>query len=444
MAREYVVKAELPAAPESEKATLGSVLLNRDALTPIAAWLLPEDYHYERHGLIFAAMLDCWRRRVPPDTKVLVEELRKRGQLDSVGGIAYITDLVDAVPTSYHVESYALDVFRAAVRRRLIAAGGQIAALGYDEQSELDQVLVEAQALLTAVVQRLGQKRGGLMPISDVMGELYDFFADEQTPAIPTGLRDYDTLTGGLWPGDLIVPAGRPGHGKSALVKTIAVNVAKVGHPVALFSLEMERRKIGLNILAMETGIDGMALKQRTLDEADMARVFAVMGEADWPLFLEDVRVSMTEIRARCLRHIAEHGPLKLVIVDYLQLVKPASGRVPREIQVSEIARSLKELAMELSCTVIAPAQLNRAIEGRADPTPTLADLRESGEIEQAADQVAFIVRPEKFDPETDQRGIGILYLEKHRDGEPGKIPLRFDGPRTCFADLSYRPIEGY
>lgn len=444
MARDYVLHPQLPAAPESEKATLGSVLLNRDALTPIAGWLLPDDYHYERHGLIFAAMLDCWRRRVPPDTRVLAEELRKRGQLEAVGGAEYLSDLVDAVPTSYHVESYAQDVFRAAVRRKLIAAGGQIASLGYDEQTELDQVLVEAQALLTGVVQRLGQKRGGLAPISDVMHELYDFFADDQTPAIATGLTDYDALTGGLWPGDLIVPAGRPGHGKSALVKTIAVNVAKIGHPVALFTLEMQRRKIGLNILAMETGINGRDLKQRTLDEADMARVFAAMGEANWPLFLEDVRVSMTDIRARCLRHVGEHGPLKLVIVDYLQLVKPTSTRVPREIQVSEIARALKELAMELACTVLAPAQLNRAIESRSDPTPTLADLRESGEIEQAADQVVFIVRPEKFDPETDQKGIGILYVEKHRDGEPGKIPLRFDGPRTCFADLTYRAIEGY
>ncbi len=419
MAPEYLIP-ELPSAVGSEKATLGSVLLNRDALTPIASWLLPDDYHLERHALIFDAMLSCWKKRTPPDARVLAEELKRRGQLDAIGGVPYLSELVDAVPTSYHVESYALDVFRTAVRRRLI------------------------EALLTAVVQRLGQKRGGLTPITDVMSELYDFFAADQTPAIATGLRDYDMLTGGLWPGDLIIPAGRPGHGKSALVKTIAINVSRVGHPVALFSLEMERKKIGLNILATLTGIDGMALKQRTLDEADMQRVFSAMGEANWPLFLEDVRVSMANIRARCLRHISEHGPLRLIIVDYLQLVKPASARAPREIQVSEIARALKELAMEMHCTVVAPAQLNRAIETRADPTPNLADLRESGEIEQAADQIAFIVRPEKFDPETDKKGIGLLHVEKHRDGEPGVIPLRFDGPRTCFTDLTWREPEGY
>jgi replicative DNA helicase len=448
-ARDYtlapsVLHPALPAAIESEKATLGSVLLNRDALIPIASWLLPDDYHYERHALIFDAMLACWRRRVPPDTRTVAEELRKRGQLDAVGGVEYLSMLVDVPATSYHVEHYAADVAYAAIRRRLIDAGGQIAALGYNEQGDLETLIAEAQALVVSVTQRMGTRKGGLTPLTDVMGELYDFFATDQTPAIETGLRDYDTLTGGLWPGDLIVPAGRPGHGKSAFVKTLAVNVARVGHPVALFSLEMQRKKVALNILAMESGIDGMALKTRRIDEDELSRALTAMGEANWPLYLEDVRVSMAEIRTRCLRHVAEHGPLAVVIVDYLQLVKPASIKAPRELQVSEIARGLKELAMELSCTVIAPAQLNRAIEGRPDSTPTLADLRESGEIEQAADQVAFIVRPEKFDPETDQKGIGILHVVKHRDGQPGAIPLRFDGPRTCFADLTYRTPEGY
>jgi replicative DNA helicase len=238
-ARDYIPQPTLPAAIENEKATLGSVLLNRDALIPIASWLGSDDYHYQRHALIFDAMLSCWRRRTPPDERTVSEELRRRGQLESIGGIAYLSDLVESVPTSYHVEHYATDVAQAAMRRRLIDAGGKIAALGYDERTDLEHLIAAAQALLTAVAQRMGQRKGGLTLLADVMGELYDFFATEETPAIETGLRDYDALTGGFWPGDLIVLAGRPGHGKSALVKTIAVNVARVGHAVALFSLEM-------------------------------------------------------------------------------------------------------------------------------------------------------------------------------------------------------------
>lgn len=434
----------LPSNIEAERAVLGSVLLNRNALAAVANWLLPDDFYLEQHAQIYAAMIDCHRRRTPPDAQLVGEVLRRRDQLDSIGGLPYLLALTDSATTSYHIESYGRAVQQTAVLRQLINVGGQIARIAYAEDKPLDEVLADAQGLLHPLVARLGGEQS-LVRISDVIYELYDYLdGDGASPAIATGLRDYDDLTGGLWPGNLVIIAGRPRHGKSALAGTIAANVAKAGYNVAVFSLEMQRTELAMRYLAAESGIDGGKIRRRELNDAERTKTVATMGQMDWPLYLDDVRRTVSDIRSRCLRHSEERGSLDLLIVDYLQLVRPANSRDVRREQVGDIVRSLADIAAELKIPVVVPTQMNRDIEERNDKTPLLSDLGDSGEIERAAHVIGFLIRPELFDSETDDPGKALLYLEKDRNGPGGIIPLRWDGQRTTFSDLTYRTVDGY
>jgi replicative DNA helicase len=439
---------DLPHSIDAEKATLGSILLNRDAIIAIAPWLQADYFYLQRHVQIYEAMLACYNARIPPDTRTVAEELRRRNQLEAVGGVLYLAELVDSVPTSYHVEYYARIVERTALLRRLIAAGGKIAALGYDEQQDIETTLDLAEQTLFEVSQRrTNQDFIHIGQVIDAYYEQINYLQDHrgEVVGLPTGFRDLDQLTGGLQRSDLIILAARPGVGKTSLVMSIAHNVAmQYQGTVGIFSLEMSREQLVQRLLSMETSIDTHRLRLGQLREEEMERVISAMGRlAAVPIYIEDTAgLSIMDVRSRARRLQARAG-VDLIIIDYLQLMQ--GHRSENRVQeVSEISRGLKALARELNVPVIALSQLSRAVEGRTSHVPMLSDLRESGSIEQDADIVMFIYREELYDPNTDKKGIAEIHIAKHRNGPVGVVPMRFDPSTTRFMDLTYRTPEGY
>jgi replicative DNA helicase len=438
----------LPADINAERATLGSILLERDAIIVVAPWL-PADYFYlEKHAWIYEAMLACYNRRVPPDISTVADELRRNEQLDLVGGILYLSELTDDVPTAVHVEYYARIVERTAVLRRLIEAGGKIAALGYDEQEDVEDTLDRAEAELFNVSQRRAME--DFIHIRRVVDTYFEQITslDEgqgDLVGVPTGYIDLDKLTGGLQRSDLIILAARPSVGKTALALSLAYNIAiKAAHTVGIFSLEMSREQLVQRLLAMHTGIDTQRLRTGNISGhlQTIIEAMGVLSEAS--LYIEDTPgLSIMEVRSRARRLRAQVG-IDLIIVDYLQLMQ-ARRSDNRVQEVSEISRGLKALARELNVPVLALSQLSRAVEGRVSHVPMLSDLRESGSIEQDADIVMFIYREELYDKETDKKGIAEIHIAKHRNGPLGVVPLRFENRTTTFQNLMrYAAPEGY
>ena len=438
----------LPSNVDAERATLGSVLLNRDALAAIAAWLKPEYFYLERHSQIYAAMLACFNNRVPPDTRTVSEELRRRGHLEQVGGVIYLGELVEGVPTSYHVEFYARTVERTAILRRLINTGAQIAALGYNEQIEIDETIDKAEALLFDIAQkRTSQDFVHISSVVDSYYEQLNYLQEHrgEVMGVQTGYRDFDQITGGLQRSDLIILAARPGTGKTSFAMSLAYNVAMYySNTVAVFSLEMGREQLVQRLIAMETQIDTHRLRLGQVPDNQLKIVFDAMGRlAQAPIYIEDTPgISIMELRSKARRLQSQHG-VSLIIIDYLQLMS-GRGKENRVQEVGEISRGLKALARELNVPVIALSQLSRAVEGRQSHVPMLSDLRESGSIEQDADIVMFIYRDELYNKDSDKKGIAEIHIAKHRNGPVGVVNMRFDPSTTRFADLTYRAPEGY
>ena len=436
---------ELPQSLEAERAVLGSILLNRDALASVAPWLTPEMFYLDKHADIYRAMRDLFMRRTPADTRTVSAELKQRGLLDGVGGIAYLSDLVDAVPTSYHIGYYAQFVEDAAFHRAAIDLGSKIAARGYDTGTSADDLRAELLALFTATVARRGSTSGKSLDV--MMREWLDGYGQERAPTISTGLHDLDAIIYGIRKGRLVTIAGRPGHGKSALAMTIACNVARQGNAGLFFSMEMEEEELTQRIVAMTSGIDGAAIQAERLDDAEIETATeSAMRAGEWPLTMHCGGFTMLDIRTRTLQHIAEHGDLSFVVVDYVGLVKPSNTKgLTRQQQIGEITRGLKALAMETHTDVVMLAQLNREIEGRESAIPTLSDLREAGDIENDSNIVLFVINPEKLNPDTADKGKGMLWVVKHRGGPCGKTELAFNAPLTRFDNLSkWYSTEGY
>lgn len=437
---------ELPNNLEAERAVLGSILQNRDALASVAPWLTPDMFYLARHADIYRAMLDLFTRRTPADTRTVSLELKRLGKLDSVGGIGYISDLTDAVPTAYHVGYYAAFVEDAAFHRSMIALGSKLAKCGYDTSKSADDLRAEALALFSETVAKRGQTSG--QTLDEMMRDLMDQFGKEHPPAISTGLYDLDAIIYGIRKDRLITIAGRPGHGKSALALTIACNVARQGHSGLFFSMEMSQEELAQRALSMSSGIDGAAIQAYKLDDDEIAiATEAAMRAGEWPLTVHSGGYSLIDIRTLTLQHIAEHGELTFVVVDYVGLVKPSGARgQTRQQQIGEITRGLKALAMETHTDVIMLAQLNREIEGRESAIPTLSDLREAGDIENDSNIVLFVINPEKFDPNTQDKGKGVVYVSKHRGGKTGKTELVFNASLTRFDNQApaYRSLDGY
>lgn len=437
---------ELLCDVRAEDATLGSVILNRDALIAIVSWLRPDDFSRQSHAWIYEAMVQCYQRKIPPDVQ-LVGHMLGAERLALIGGIDALASLINTVPSSYHVEHYARIVQRYAVRRRMRDVGQQITQLALDAPDDDPQTLqADVQALVSGLTI---QSRDDLVWVGDVADRVFDDFTRGTSSGVPTGLRDYDELTGGMHPGQLIVIAGRPGHGKSSLANTIARNIAVGIHgrkyTTAVFSLEMINEEWVQRLYAMESGVDVLDIRRHSLDEQQLQRLArAKAAIKQRPIYLRDTpRVTAADMRASVLRFQAEHNALDLVVVDYLGLVHaPQAKNDNRAFAVGQVTKALKELAKELKVPIILLVQQNREMDKRAGLEPQLADLRESGDIEADADIVGFIVRPVLYDDKTDEPNVAKLYVRKQRGGPTGIVPLWFDAATTQFKTLTYREYD--
>ena len=424
---------------------LGSLLIDPDGFLKIGDMLDASDFFDERHTIIFAAMRTLYNKRSPLDILTLSEQLKSSKQLDRIGGASYLTELTNTVPTAAHLEQYAEIVADKSIRRRLISASEDIAAVGHDENKSLQELIEDAETRLFEVSQR--HVKQDITSLESILGESFDRIDDLHRNkgglrGIPTGLRDIDKALAGLQRSDLIVIAARPSMGKTALMLNMSLDIATKAKQGAVlyFSLEMSKEQLVDRLLAAEAGVDAWKLRTgEGMTDKDFERLSAAMGKlAEAPIFIDDtsgITVSDMRTKARRLHH--QH-PLAAIMVDYLQLMSGGSrfSSVANRVQeISEISRSLKILARELNVPVVAASQLSRSVESRNPPIPQLADLRESGSIEQDADVVAFIYRPQYYDDNADPN-ITELHIKKHRNGPTRNLEIFFDRDKQRFRDL--------
>ena len=433
----------IPHNIEAEEAVLGSLLIDPEALFRVSPFLKGEDFYIQKNVWIYEAIFTLHERREPIDFVTLCDELERQEQLAEIGGAAYITRLINAVPSAIHVEAYGHIVEQAAIRRRLISAASQIAQLSYQEAEDIDQTIDQAEQALFNVSQRRITR--DLAPIQEIIRRYYDrieyLYAHQGEPlGVPTGFVDIDRLLGGLQRSDFILIAARPSVGKTSLCLSIARNAARHGQHVAIFSLEMSGEQVVQRIVATETGIDSQRLRLGDLREEEWPLFVQATGKlSDLPLFVDDTpSISALQLRTKARRLHAEHG-LDLIIVDYLQLMTGDVRSENRVQEVSYISRALKGLARELDLPLVAASQLSRAVEQRSDKRPVLADLRESGSLEQDADVVMFIYRDELYHPETEKQHIADILVRKHRNGPTGVVQLFFREHLAQFLDAETR-----
>ena len=435
-----------PQSIEAEQSVLGSILIDADAILKVADFLKQVDFYRAQHADVYEAMLALHGQREPIDLVTLADELARRERLDGVGGPAYLTTLMDSVPTAVHVEHYGRIVERKAILRNLIGAAGRIAAVGYEESNDAEVAIDRAESILFEISQR--RTEGGFESLSTLLGQAYDrleYLHEHrgQILGVPTGLAHLDALLGGLQPSDLVILAARPSVGKTSLALNVAQHAAvREGKKVAVFSLEMSREQLALRLLSAETGINPRPLQTGFVDETDWSKIATVMNDmASAPLWIDDSpALSVMELRTKARRLEAEQHGLDLVIVDYLQLMQAAtvSRDANRVQEVSEISRGMKQLARELKVPVLALSQLSRGVEQRGTAEPRLSDLRESGSIEQDADVVIFLYREAEQNPEAEVELIKVK-VAKHRNGPIGEIPVQFRKANTRFYTVAAR-----
>ncbi len=437
-----------PQSIEAEEAVLGALLIDPDAVIRLATILRPEDFYREKHGWIYDAMLTLHERREPVDFLTVCDELERRGVLDEVGGAAFITTLINAVPTSIHAEHYAHIVERTATRRRLIGAAGQIAALAYQEADDVEEVVDHAEQVLFGVSERRISRE--LVPVKQVLSEYYDrieYLTRHQGEliGIPTGFVDLDKLLGGLQRSDMIILAARPSVGKTSLALSIAHNAAKEKYRkrVAFFSLEMSNEQVVQRLISAETGIDSQRLRRGEIEEAEWGRFMKATSDlAETLLFIDDTPgISALELRTKARRLHAEVG-IDLIVVDYLQLMRGDFRAENRVQEITAISRALKGLARELNVPLLALSQLSRGVESRTDKRPILSDLRESGALEQDADVVIFIYRDEMYNENTERKNIADIIVAKHRSGPTGQVALYFKKALAKFYEAELRHTQ--
>ena len=432
----------MPHDDVAEQSVLGGMLLSKDAIADVVESLRASDFYKPAHETIYEAILSLYGHGSPADAITVADELKKRGELTRVGGASYIHTLIASVPTAANAQYYAEIVKEHAIMRRLIEAGTKIAQLGYANETEIDTLVDQAQAEIYAVTD--GNAKEDYVSFSEALEEtINEIDANSNRPdgvyGVPTDFIEFDELTGGLHGGQMIVVAARPGVGKSTLALDIARSAA-IHHQMTtvFFSLEMSRTELAMRILSAEGKISMGRLKKGDLDTEGWTNLATLQGRIDSaPLFIDDSpNMTLMEIRAKC-RRLKQRNDLKLVVLDYLQLMSSGKKVESRQQEVSEFSRSLKLLAKELDVPVIALSQLNRGSEQRTDKRPMVSDLRESGSIEQDADMVILLHREDMYNPESERVGEADMIIAKHRGGPTRTIPLAFSGKYSRFNNMA-------
>ncbi len=440
--KEVLLKEKLsPKSIEAEMSVLGSMLLEDVAIGRAVEILSSQSFYKEAHQTIFSAIIDLYERREAVDVITLTAKLKKMGQLDEVGGASYLTSLINSVPTSAHLEYYAKIVKEKSLLRQLINTATQIITESYASSEDPDMLLDRAEQMIFEIAQRRIEQ--SFIPIKEVLKDSFELIEDlynrkEHVTGIPSGFKDLDHLTTGFQSGDLVVIASRPAMGKTSLCINIIQYVAvEKKMPVAFFSLEMSKEQLVQRMLWSEARINGRKLLSGFLGESAWPKLTIAAGRlSETAIFIDDTpAISVLELRAKARRLKTQHD-IKLVVVDYLQLMQGRGKIENRQQEISEISRSLKSMAKELHVPVIAISQLSRAVESRVNRRPLLSDLRESGAIEQDADLVGFIYRESYYTPTEENKGIAEIIIGKQRNGPTGTVKLAFIEEYARFENL--------
>jgi replicative DNA helicase len=437
-------KTELPQNLDAEASLLGAVLIDGDVIIKIADMISADDFFDPRHQRIYEAITNLYNEHSSIDVLTLADRLKSNEFLDLIGGASYLTELTNFVPTASHVEQYAEIVAQKALRRRLIAVSQDMSELGFDETKGLHDLIDDAETRLFDVSNR--HVKQSVVSIETILAESFDRLDElhkdkSKMRGIPTGYKDLDSILAGLQRSDLFILAARPSMGKTALALNLAHNIAvQSKQPVLIFSLEMSKEQLVDRLLAIESGVDAWALRTGNLTDSDFEKLSHAMGTlSEAPIYIDDTpSITINDLRTKARRE-AHQRELGLIIVDYLQLMS-SGGRYNSESnrvqEVSEISRGLKSIARELNLPVLAASQLSRSVESRSPQIPQLADLRESGSIEQDADVVSFIYREDYYNPETDRKNIADIFIKKHRNGPVGSVELYFDRDKQRFRSV--------
>ncbi|CEO20334.1 replicative DNA helicase [Paraclostridium sordellii] len=429
-----------PHSVESEQSILGSILLDKQAIITVTETIQPEDFYKEAHKIIYECMMKLNNKNEPIDLITLTEELKKQGHLEDIGGISYITSLSTIVPTTSNVKYYADIVKEKSVLRKLIKVSNDILNSGYDSSIKVEDLLEKAEKKIFDISQEKSSE--DFQSINSVLMDTYDMIEKlytnkEDITGITTGFDDLNKKTNGLQRTDLILVAARPAMGKTAFSLNLVQNAALKGNAsVAVFSLEMSKEQLVQRMLSAQSHVELKKIKNGSLDENDWPRIIDAMSVlSNASIYIDDTPgIKISELRSKCRKLKIEKG-LDLILIDYLQLMEGDGGNESRQQEISKISRSLKVIAKELNCPVVALSQLSRAPEQRSDHRPMLADLRESGAIEQDADIVMFLYRDEYYHPDSDRKNIGEIIIAKNRHGETGSVELVWLGEIQKFAN---------
>ncbi len=434
-----------PQSVEAEQSILGSLLIDREAIHSIADLLFIKDFYLPKHAVIYSAILDLYEKGEPIDLVSLSNKLKELGKLDETGGTSYLSELINSVPSAAHAASYAKIVKHKRVLRDLISAAQHINGLGYNENEDMDMLLDEAERKIFAISQE--SLRQDFIPVKSALEEAFERIdrlhkGDGALRGLATGFRDLDSILAGLQKSDLVILAAQTSIGKTSLALNIVQHVAlheKV--PVGIFSIEMSREQLVDRLIASQAGVDVWKMRSGKLSSHGEFNDFERLSDAlnalsGAPIFIDDsADINILQMRAMARRLQAEHG-LGLLVIDYLQLMKPRTASDNMVQQITEISRSLKALARELNIPILALSQLSRAVEQRSPRIPRLSDLRESGSIEQDADVVMFIYREDRDKHTANPTHLADIHIAKHRNGPCGKITLYFDEAKTTFKNL--------
>ncbi len=429
---------------EAEKSVLGSILLDKESINRIVDFLNPEDFYSRAHQLIFENVISLYEKREPIDLLNLSNKLKNAGHLETIGGVSYLTSLVSSVPTAAHIVSYGKIVQRKKILRDLIDSAHNIIGMGYQEDEDVEDLLDRAEQKLFAVSQRSVQQN--FMSIDASLHDAFDRLdklhkGDGALRGVSTGFVDLDNILAGLQRSNLVILAARPSMGKTSLALDI-IRAASREVPVGFFTIEMSREEVTDRLIASEAGVSLWKMRTGRLSSEGENNDFQKIAQAldslsKAKIFIEDSSSpSVLQMRAMARRLQAEHG-LGLIVIDYLQLISATKNYDSMVHQVSEISRNLKGLARELNVPVLALSQLNRAVETRPDQRPKLADLRDSGGIEQDADVVLFIYREDKVKPDSEKKNVAEILISKHRNGPTGEVELFFDEDHVSFKNLA-------